>query len=42
MNDVCLVLLILLLIIVVSRNSDVEKFENIKEEEIKMDEKEKK
>lgn len=32
MNDVCLVLLILLLIIVVSRNSDVEKFENIKEE----------
>ena len=31
MNDVCLVLLILLLIIVISRNSDVEKFENIKE-----------
>ena len=44
MNDVCFILLFLVLIIIVSRNSDVEKFENIeaemnaevqKEEEIK-------
>ena len=32
MNDVCFILLILVLIIIVSRNSDIEKFENIETE----------